>query len=256
MSYKAIIVGDTHAHPDYDNDRFELLGKFVVAEKPHEVVWMGDHRDLASLCRHASKKDIDGARVLKELEWASDAEERYFSQLEKEQRRKKKGRLGIKHTYLMGNHCVRLDGISSSIPQLDGLISWPWHKGWDNVVPFKEVYNLGYLGVACSHYFVSGQMEKAMGGVNLARKLVLKNHRSTIVGHSHILDYHEEPDAFGNTLFGLSVGHFGHLDYDEEWCKQSKHQWWNGVVVLELGTKGQLLEKREVTQRKLMEMFP
>lgn len=257
-NYKLLVVGDPHAHPDYDNHRFDWLGQFIMDEMPDEVLCMGDFRDLPSLCRHSSRMDIDGARVLADLQAASDAETRMFAPYQREVLRRKtlkKGRPAIKFTMLLGNHDVRLDGVVNDDPRLEDLIHAPWHPCWNEIVPFKEVYRPGGLPIACSHYFVSGQMEKAMGGLNLARKLVLKNHVSTIVGHSHLLDYHQEPDAFGNTLFGLSVGHYGHLDYREGWCLQSRHQWWSGVVVLELGPSGELLEKREVSQERLRERY-
>ena len=37
-----LIIGDPHANPDYDNDRFEALGKFIAKEKPQHVVCIGD----------------------------------------------------------------------------------------------------------------------------------------------------------------------------------------------------------------------
>ena len=37
-----MIIGDAHAHPDYDNSRFDKLGKFIVKSKPDIIVCMGD----------------------------------------------------------------------------------------------------------------------------------------------------------------------------------------------------------------------
>ena len=44
-----LIIPDPHANPDYDNDRFKALGKFIMHEKPEVIVWLGDMADLPSL---------------------------------------------------------------------------------------------------------------------------------------------------------------------------------------------------------------
>lgn len=257
-AYKVVVVGDPHAHPDYDNKRFDCLGQFILDEKPDEVLCMGDFRDMPSLCKHSSKSELDGARAMADLMAASDAESRLFApirQFNSQRKAMKKSGLKTKFTLLQGNHDVRIDLIATHDPRLTDLIEAPWAKDWDEIVPFKEVYNLAGLDIACAHYFVSGQMEKPLGGLNMGRKLVLKNHVSTIVGHSHLLEYHEEPTAFGKKLFALSAGHYGHLDYKEGWCLQSRAAWWNGVCVLELDKVGQVLEKRFVRQEVLHDQY-
>ena len=40
-----LIIGDPHAHPDYDNSRFEKLGQFIARAKPDAVICMGDFAD-------------------------------------------------------------------------------------------------------------------------------------------------------------------------------------------------------------------
>lgn len=246
---RLLVVGDPHAHPDYDNDRFTWLGEYIVSTRPDKVLCLGDWRDLASLCRHSSKLSLDGQRTALELQHSADAECRMFQPYKEWLKRSKKAKK-TEFVLLLGNHDVRLSMLADSHPVLEGLVDAPWHKMWDEIVPFKEVYPVA-PGIIASHYFVSGAMERAIGTPNLARKLVQKNHMSTIVGHSHVLDYHEEPDGNGRTIWGLSPGYYGHLDYDEGWCKQSKKAWWRGVVMLTLDDTGRLLKKEYVTMEHM-----
>ena len=38
-----LIIGDPHAHPDYDNKRFTALGKYIAKEKPDVIVCIGEY---------------------------------------------------------------------------------------------------------------------------------------------------------------------------------------------------------------------
>ena len=44
-----LVIGDPHAHPDYDNKRFTDLGRFIVKSRPDIVVCIGDMADMPSL---------------------------------------------------------------------------------------------------------------------------------------------------------------------------------------------------------------
>ena len=44
-----LIIGDPHAHRDYDNKRFTALGKYIAKEKPDVIVCIGDMADMPSL---------------------------------------------------------------------------------------------------------------------------------------------------------------------------------------------------------------
>ena len=63
---KLLIIPDPHANPDYDNDRFKALGKFIMHEKPEVIVCLGDMADLP-LCHHTIEepKDLRGAGIEK-----------------------------------------------------------------------------------------------------------------------------------------------------------------------------------------------
>ena len=39
---KILVIPDGHAHPDYDNDRFDYLGRFILDQRPDTIVCIGD----------------------------------------------------------------------------------------------------------------------------------------------------------------------------------------------------------------------
>lgn len=251
---KVLIIGDTHAMPEYSNSRFDLAGKLLLEQQPDLLLCTGDHRDLASLCVHSSRLDVDGSRVMDELHAAADAEERLLGPYLR-WRKKTKKKDHMKRVLLEGNHCTRLEKLESERPQLQGLMSIPWHHGWSEVVPFKTSYEVIPGRVIASHYYTSGVMERPISAPDIARKLVQKNMVSSIVGHSHILDYAEMADKTGRKVWGLSAGCFVPVDYRPAWCKQSRDSWWNGVILLELDNHGQILRKDELTMEYLERQY-
>ena len=44
-----LVIGDPHAHPDYDNDRFTALGKFIASEKPDVIAVSYTHLTLPTI---------------------------------------------------------------------------------------------------------------------------------------------------------------------------------------------------------------
>ena len=63
-----MIIGDPHAHPEYDNSRFEKLGKFIVKTKPDIVVCMRDFADMPSLSSYdRGTKGFDGKRYFTDI---------------------------------------------------------------------------------------------------------------------------------------------------------------------------------------------
>ena len=92
-----MIIGDPHAHPDYDNKRFEKLGKFIVKTKPDVVVCMGDFADMTSLSSYdRGTKGFEGRRYQKDVDAALDAQARLLHPLKKMK--------SLKRHMVLGNH--------------------------------------------------------------------------------------------------------------------------------------------------------
>ena len=127
-----LIIGDPHANPDYDNDRFETLGKFIAKEKPHHIVCIGDMADMSSLSSYdRGTRGFEGRRYYKDIASVIDAQERLFKPIRKVRGYKPK-------LYMtLGNHEDRIDRASNASPELYGSISIDDLKfkkyGWQEV---------------------------------------------------------------------------------------------------------------------------
>ena len=118
MSKTHLIIPDSHAHPDHNNDRFEWLGKLIMDVKPDVVVNIGDMADMPSLSTYdRGTKGFEGRRYKKDVDSVLDAQERMFEPIKKA--KKKKPRFVM----CEGNHENRINRAVSSDPILDGTIS-------------------------------------------------------------------------------------------------------------------------------------
>ena len=156
-----LVIGDPHAHPDYDNKRFTDLGKFIVMSRPDIVVCIGDMADMPSLSMYdKGTKGFEGKRYKKDIEAVIDAQEKMFAPIRKARGYKPK-------LYMtLGNHEDRIDRAVNSTPELDGAIGvqdLQYEKyGW-NVTPFKKSVTI--KGITFSHYFTSGVAGRSCTGV-------------------------------------------------------------------------------------------
>ena len=77
-----LIIGDPHASPSYDNDRFTALGKYIVDTKPEYIVCLGDMADLPSLSSYdKGTKGFEGRRYKNDVAVVVDAQEKLFTPL-------------------------------------------------------------------------------------------------------------------------------------------------------------------------------
>jgi hypothetical protein len=229
---KHLIIPDSHAHPDYSNDRFTWLGHLVADAKPDVVVMIGDWADMPSLCSYdKGTKGFEGRRYHKDIEAAIDAQEKFFAPIKA--RKKKLPRFVM----LEGNHEHRIQrAISTDAAQLEGIISLRdfqfEDRGWE-FVPY-EGSTPGVIdidGITYAHYFTSGVMNRPIGGENPARQLLLKQFKSCSQGHIHIRDNCVRTDANGKHIQASVVGWFG--DFFADFAGVANYLWWSGVLIKE-----------------------
>lgn len=243
-----LIIGDPHAHPEYDNSRFTTLGKFIAREKPQIVVCIGDMADMPSLSSYdRGTKGFEGRRYKKDISAVIDAQKKMFTPIRRVRGYKPK-------LYMcMGNHEDRIVRAVNTTPELDGAIGLHDLKyedfGW-KVTPFKR--SVVIQGISFSHYFTSGVAGRPISSVHIGHALVTKLHCSAVQGHSHLFNHSEQTRPDGQKIFGLSAGCFSHPRYTESWCQDTEYQWWRGVIMLEgLDGEGYYNELRAITQRSL-----
>ena len=243
-----LVIGDPHAHPDYDNSRFTALGKFIAREKPQIIVCIGDMADMPSLSSYdRGTRGFEGRRYRKDVAAVLDAQKRLFAPI-----RRVRGYKPKLHMCL-GNHEDRITRVVNTTPELDGAIGLGDLKyeefGWE-VTPFKR--SVAIEGISFSHYFTSGVAGRPISSVHIGHALVTKLHCSAVQGHSHLFNHSEQTRPDGQKIFGLSAGCFSHPKYTESWCQDTEYQWWRGIIVLEgLDGEGYYNAIHALTQRSL-----
>lgn len=236
MINKILVIPDSHSDAeDKRFDRFDWLGKMIVDELPDIVIDIGDRADMPSLSVFdKGTKGFEGRRYTKDLAAVHEANRRILAPLRKLQKHQRKHKKKIYNPELimtLGNHEYRILRACNTSPELDGFLSYDDLKfdGWD-VRPFLEIVTRGEVNF--SHYFVSGLMGQAIGGVNAAKSHTMKLYESTVSGHSHLYDYSETTTVTGRKLQNLVVGWYGE-DQPAWTSDQQFAQWSAGIIVLE-----------------------
>lgn len=257
---KLLVIPDAHAHPDYDNDRFTWLGKFIVDEKPDTIVCLGDFADMPSLSSYdRGKKSFEGRRYYRDCDAAIDAQQALWGPLLdfNDVRRKRKEKRYVPRTVmLLGNHEDRTNRAVNESPELDqtiGVEDLAYGAWWDEVWDFNETVVVA--GFAFCHFFSSGLLGRPIGGLNPAGSILSKHHHSAICGHSHTLDFAERTRADGKKMSAIVGGCYVHEEYIESWCKNTRSTWWNGVLLIAGAEDGYYEELRFITQDSLKRKY-
>jgi len=227
-------------------------------ERPEIIVCIGDFGDFPSLNAfdRPGSKTFEGQRLEDDLRCVGEAMDKLLAPLNR-YRRKCKGKARYKPKLVMclGNHEDRITRAIESNPRtLDGILSLkklPYEE-W-RVIPFKKSVSIEQISM--SHYFGSGIMGRAISGEHIGATMCNKLHTSAVQGHSHIFNIAERTRPDGKKLFGLACGCYVHPDYSEDWCLNSTHLWWRGVILIETDGKGYYNEFRAVTQRQLKKRY-
>lgn len=236
-----MIIPDSHAKPDVDNDRFAWAGQMAIERQPDVIVDIGDSADMASLSSYdVGSVRAEGRRYADDIAAYHDAMDKFMQPIIKyndthTKWKKKKYR----PTFLKcnGNHEQRISRAANESPALHGHISLSDLKaeeyGWQ-VKPFLEPHLVD--GIAYQHYFTSGIMGRPISGINAAATLVRKGYMSCVAGHSHMRDFWEDTTPVGSKVFGLVVGCY--FEHDEEYTTEND-RFWRGLVYLNSVHDGQ-----------------
>lgn len=226
-----LVVGDTHAHPDHDNTRADLLSALIQDIKPDVYVHIGDSADMASLSTYDKGMSYFVGRNYKDdINSHLEFEDRVWGPVK---RQKKKLPYRV---FCIGNHEDRISRALSRAPELAGAISMKdldLETIYDDVVPYDGYGTPGTIeidGVAYGHYVVAGISGRPLGGIHQGYQLLQKRHQSTTVGHSHVFSYDRQNFNKGTKiLHGLSLPCF--VDYPVDWAGNVIDLWSRGVVI-------------------------
>ena len=241
-SLTVIAIPDSHAQPDVENSRFDMLGRMIVdifskTDTRCAVVHIGDLFDLPSLSSYdVGKKSFEGRRFSRDLESGLDAQRRIYKQIEDHNRpRRGDSRLPeIDWHYCLGNHEDRLSRcIENDAAKLDGVISLdmltedqpiPW-----TVHDFLDPFFLD--GIGFCHWWASGVMGRAVGGEAPAATILRKHMTSVVQGHQHVLDLAERTRGDGRKLTAAVIGcYFTH--FERYAGPQVNRLWSPGIPIL------------------------
>lgn len=217
-----IVIPDSHAHPDFSNRRYSLVGRLISDVKPDVVVDIGDWFDMPSLCSYdKGTKGFEGRRYKKDIEAGVEAQDR-IDVILKKQKKKLPRKVRCR-----GNHEERIAKAISRDPVLEGTIGFEdlqsAEYGWEEH-EFLEPVKID--GVNYAHYFASGVLGRAVPN---ARQLLIKQLASCTMGHDHRFDYCRQSNVNGDVVNALVCGVF--MDYDADYAGPANRIWDRGVVI-------------------------
>lgn len=229
MGKTHLILPDPHAHPDFNNDRADWVGKLIKELRPDVVVNIGDAADMPSLSSYdKGTRAFQGRNYRKDIDAHLDFQDRMWHPIK---RSKKKLPYSI---IFEGNHEHRIKRALNLSPELDGAISFgdlDFKRYYDEVIEYTgRTPGIHVVdGVHYAHFFVSGVLGRAISGEHPAYSLLTKEFVSCTQGHVHTADYSIRTTVGGRKIHGLVCGIF--QDYWADWAGEINKLWWRGLVV-------------------------
>lgn len=229
MSKKHLVIPDSHAHAEHNNDRADWLAQLIIDTNPDVVIHLGDSADLPSLSGYdKGKRGFVGRTYRADIDAHLDFQSRMWEPVWKRKKRLPR------RVFIIGNHEQRIDRALDLSPELVGTIGYgdlrlaDWY---DTVVPYvgqtPGIINVD--GIHYAHYFVSGVMGRPVGGEHPAYSLLTKHFTSLTCGHIHVMDHSIRTTVDGRRIHGLVAGCY--QDYDSDWAGEVNRLWWRGVVL-------------------------
>lgn len=224
-----LVIPDSHAHPDFNNNRADIVGRLILDLKPDVVINLGDMFDMPSMSGYdKGTKSFHGRSFRKDLDAGLEFDERMWAPI---RTAKKKKPFSV---FLEGNHEFRLKKMLNLQPELEGTVSFKdfgLDRNYNEIVEY-EGNTPGIIeidGINYAHYFVSGVMGRPVGGEHPAFSLLTKQFASSTCGHIHVADWSTRTDPHGRRIHGLVAGVY--QDYNSPWAGEVNKLWYRGVVI-------------------------
>ena len=242
-----LVVPDSHAHPEFNNDRYIWLGKLIADVKPDVVVDIGDWFDMSSLCSYdRGKKSFEGRSYKKDIDAGLDAQAKMFEPIW----RTKKKRPRFVRT--LGNHENRVNRAVELDRVLEGTIGTKDFQskeyGWEEY-PFLDQVEID--GIQYAHYFVTGVSGRPIGGEHPAYSLLTKRFRSSTCGHVHTFDYCIRT-AGDRKIHGAVVGVY--QDYHADYAGPA-NDIWNPGIVIKRGVENGNYDIEHISLKRIKEAY-
>ena len=232
---RILVIPDTQVKPDVPIQHHTWIGRLAADKRPDVIVHLGDAYDFYSLNSYISKREIEGVRIIEDIEAGNKAFETLMAPI------KKKRSYKPKLHYLLGNHENRLVRYVNDHPAVESLIGLhllnPPDLGW-KMHPFLKPLQIEQIYFA--HYFTNPNSGRPWAGTCHTK---LKNiGLSFVMGHQQGLDLAVRCLPNGQQQRGLVAGscYLHQEDYRGFQGKES----FQGVVMLNdvRGTSYDLME--------------
>ena len=233
MSQTTLVIGDTQFQQHSTLDIIKATSKWILRNRPDEIVIIGDWFDLESLSFYASEKEQEGRRLRFDIHAGVEAFDALMGPLFLLQERQKNSKHKVyrpRVVFTMGNHEERLKTYIKKNPRLDGIlpdltkvIEGYGVEVYDFLEPYVGLNNIHYF-----HYLSNPMTGKPVGGTmdNKLNKVTF----SFVMGHQQIFQFAERQQAKGHPQFGVVVGAFYEHDEGYKGIQGNTHS--RGTVIL------------------------
>ena len=217
---RILVIPDTQIKPNVPIDHMRWAAKAIKDYKPTHVVHLGDHWDFPSLSSYSSRKEVEGKRVIQDIESGNQAMKLFWDTL-------KRQKVLPEFHYVFGNHEERLVRYVNDNPVLENLLdlSQLHLDGWITH-PFKEVFQLN--DVWFTHFFYAPFTGRAYGGT--AQNILARVGLSMCQGHRQGKEVSARALPNGQVQRALIAGSY--YLHTEEYLGPQARETWRGLVVL------------------------
>jgi hypothetical protein len=234
-----LVIPDVHAKGGDKLERLRALRAYLQRHRTplSHVVQIGDLWSFDSLCQH-DKETPEWYKRNLGADWDAGCEGLQIIKSIAD-------RANCEVTVTEGNHEYRYNNwmksdnrlLTSDFPKTvsAALKRAPVGAGV-RYVPFQTPFVLN--DTAFIHYAISGLMNRAVGGERPAGTILRTQFMSTVVGHSHVLDFAERTRADGRKIQALVSGCFIDPAADFSYAGAARKLWWNGVQLLHYTAPG------------------
>lgn len=228
IGLKIFVVPDTQIKPESDIRHIIAAGNYIAAHKPDVVVVIGDWYDMSSLNRYGTRLDLDGKRIIDDINAGNEAMLQFLDCFYDQDGYKPR------LVFTVGNHDpqVRIPRLVSEYPQLEGMLvdntsDWLRSLGFE-VYEYLDIVNIN--GIRFSHYFQNPHSAKKAPLSGQIDGMIKNAGFSFVQGHTQVYKHGKHYLGDGSTRIGLVCGSFSQ-DKEHYMGAQGAHTW-NGVILL------------------------
>ena len=122
---KILVIPDTQVKYGDPTDHLTACGNYIVEKKPDVIVHIGDHWDMKALSSFDTSKQLEGKRVLIDLEAGYVGMDLLMKPLIDYNLANPNNQYHPRLECCLGNHEVRLERYINNNPTLSGILEYP-----------------------------------------------------------------------------------------------------------------------------------